>query len=85
MSPDLCQSVYEDYVTFTGDYSDIASALADTLAASGYYSASAATTLASALGSIYYYNVIDACNIGRKGNGCKVIVYTDATPYITAL
>jgi len=80
-----CRDVYYEYLTFSGNYSDFTSALADTLAATGNYTWSVAVSIASSLGSIYSSYVMDACYSGwTSGNGATLYVYDNTTPLIIA-
>lgn len=81
LSPSACRDIYYDYLNFSSDYNDVTSAIADTLALGGYYGASAAASIAGALGSIYSNHVMNNCYQGwQNGRGCTLYVYTDTQP-----
>lgn len=85
LSADECKEIYKTYVACYGDYTDITTALADSLSAGGFYTFSVATSIASALGAINYTVAMDAAYKGwQSGRGATVYVYDSGVPVIIA-
>lgn len=85
LNPEACRLVYYEYVACYGDYTDVTTALADTLSTSGLYTYSVAVSIASALGSIYFTTAMDVTYRGwQSGRGATLYVYDNSAPVIVA-